>query len=178
MYLELLKYPIGRYKAVGIVSKDYINECIDVICDFPDKMAKVVQGLDAELDWKYRPEGWSIRQVVHHCADSHMNSFVRFKLAMTESIPTIKPYDEAAWAEMSDYTEVDISYSLDILRGLHHRWVKVLADMQSVDWERVLIHPEHGGQIKIGWMTGLYRWHCEHHLAHIQQAKESKGKFN
>ncbi|WP_109830754.1 YfiT family bacillithiol transferase [Reichenbachiella versicolor] len=178
MDIEKLKFPIGQYHAPVTIDQRFVDRCIQTIESFPEKVIEATESLTEELDWRYRPEGWTIRQVVHHCADSHMNSFVRFKLAMTEDKPTIKPYYEDRWAEMTDYSEMNIASSVLILTGLHARWAKLLTDLTEGDWSKKLIHPEHGGEIELGWMIGNYDWHCEHHLAHIYQAIESKGKYN
>lgn len=179
MDIEKLKFPIGQYQEPISVDQRFVDRCIETIASFPEKVKEAIDGKEEEvLQWCYRPEGWTIHQVIHHCADSHMNAFVRFKLAMTEDSPTIKPYMEGLWAEMSDYSDMSHETSLQILTGLHARWAKLLEGMTPEDWERVLIHPEHGGEIKVGWMIGLYDWHCDHHLAHIHQAIQAKGKYN
>ena len=129
-----------------------------------------------ELDYIYRPGGWTIKQVVHHCADSHMNSLIRFKLALTEDLPTIKPYFEERWAELADYHN-PISDSLIILQGVHNRWVTLLKSLDQEQLKRDFIHPEHQKRFTLKETMALYAWHCQHHLAHIEQALEFKNVF-
>lgn len=177
--LESLRYPIGKLNVPKEVSQGQIEEWIETIESFPAKIRELTETLsNEELDWKYRPDGWMIRQVVHHCADSHMNSFVRFKLTLTEDVPTIKGYFEDRWAEMPDTTEVPISASLSLLDGLHARWSTLLKSMSEDDFKKKLFHPEHKRELSLTYMLGLYAWHCKHHTAHIKQALEHRGQFN
>lgn len=172
--LEQLKYPIGRYDQPETIEQNYIASCIQIIKDFPKKLKKEVEGLtDIQLDTKYRDNGWTIRQVVNHCADSHIHSFIRFKLALTENQPTIKPYDETLWAELSDSKNISIEPALKMLEGTHERWVALLESMSEDDYGRTFIHPENNEVISLGQNIGIYAWHCRHHLAHILLAKES-----
>lgn len=174
-----LRYPIGNYSKPDNYTQDDFKLWIKTIERFPSKVKDEVSKLsNEELGWRYRPDGWSIRQVVHHCADSHMNSFIRFKLALTEDCPTIKPYNEAEWAKLPDTVAVSIEESLSILRGLHARWSCLLKNMSLSDQERHFFHPEWKDPFEIGKFASLYHWHCNHHLAHIKQAKKAKGKFN
>lgn len=126
---------------------------------------------ETTLELTYRPSGWTIRQVVHHCADSHMNAFIRFKLALTEDSPTVKPYREEFWAELPDILNLPIEPSLQILEGLHQRWATLLRSFGSREWMAGYIHPEHGKHVGLDEATGEYAWHCRHHLAHIRVAK-------
>lgn len=177
--IESLRYPIGKLNVPKDVSKEQISEWIETIESFPSKVRELTENLSAEeLDWKYRPNGWTIRQVVHHVADSHMNSFVRFKLTLTEDVPTIKGYFEDRWAEMPDTTKVPVSASLSLLDGLHARWAILLRSMSEEDFKKKLYHPEHEKELSLTFMVGLYEWHCRHHLAHIKQALEFEGQFN
>ena len=128
-----------------------------------------------ELNLEYRPEGWSIKQVVHHCADSHMNSFIRFKLALTEETPTIRPYEEHLWAELEDSLSDDLTASIRILEGLHLRWSIVLEVMKESDWDKMYFHPSSQKLFSLKEALGFYAWHCNHHLAHIHQALDIKG---
>lgn len=177
--LESLKYPIGKLKVPKDPSEDERNRMIETIESFPEKISGLTENLSSEeLGWTYRPGGWNIRQVVHHCADSHMNSFVRFKLALTEEVPTIKGYFEGRWAEMPDTTEAPISTSLSLIDGLHARWTVLLKSMSEEDFKKKLYHPEHEKELSLTFMLGLYDWHCRHHLAHIKQALAHKGEFN
>jgi hypothetical protein len=131
-----------------------------------------VHGLtDAQIDTPYRDGGWTVRQVVHHLPDSHVNAYVRFKLALTEDEPTIKTYDEAKWAELVDGRTLAIAPSLQLLEGLHARWVPLLRDMSEQQYARKLIHPDHGPRT-LGWMLQLYEWHSRHHAAHVTRLRE------
>ncbi|MBC6425567.1 MAG: putative metal-dependent hydrolase [Ekhidna sp.] len=177
MNLEALKYPVGQYNYLQ-ADKEVINKWITNIEALPQKLKKLVGNLSyEELELQYRPDGWNIKQVVHHLADSHMNSFIRFKLIQTEDNPTIKPYDEAEWAKTEDGSNEDISDSLDLLEGLHKRWSIFLKSREEKDWQKVYTHPEYRAQKTMEWMLGMYDWHCRHHLAHIKQAIEKEGIF-
>ncbi len=171
-----LKYPIGTFTKPEILDEYVIASSIETIELFPRKLELEVAHLTNEqLDTPYRPEGWTVRQVVHHCADSHMNSFIRFKLALTEDTPTIKPYYEDRWAELEDSKGMDIQHSLRLLGGLHARWVVLLKSLTPVALKRVFVHPESGKHVALEENIALYAWHCEHHLAHITTLKETKG---
>lgn len=177
--IESLRYPIGKLNVPKEISQDQIAKWIDDIAEFPVNIRQLTENLSGEeLDWKYRPEGWSIRQVVHHCADSHLNSMVRYKLALTEDTPSIKPYREDKWAELADTFDAPISASLSLLDGLHARWVALLKSMSPEDFEKKLFHPEHEKELSLQFMTGLYAWHCRHHTAHIKQALENQDLFS
>lgn len=170
--LDKLKYPIGKFQQPEIVEKEQIEDWIKIIEEFPKKLTAEVRNLDvADLQKNYRPDGWTIMQVVNHCADSHMNSMMRFKLALTEDTPTIKPYLENLWAELSDSKGFPIESALKILEGLHERWVHLLKGLSEQDLERQFIHPESNALISIKTNIGIYAWHCEHHLAHVKNAK-------
>lgn len=176
--IELLKYPAGKYTAPTEITEDIFNEWIKTLETLPEKLKKLVGNLSYdELELQYRPGSWNIKQVVHHLADSHMNSFVRFKLVMTEENPTIKTYDESAWAKTADADNEEIMESIDILEGLHNRWVILLKSLKPEHKKRTFIHPEYDAQLTLEWMLGLYDWHCRHHLAHIKQAIEKEGEF-
>lgn len=178
MELERLKYPIGKFIKPDVISSNQVNEWIMEIELFPSRLSELVKDLTAqELHWQYRPDGWAIQKVVHHCADSHMNSFIRFKLSLTENTPTIKPYFEDKWAELPDTTEAPILESIQILYGLHSRWVLLLKSLTQDDLKKAFIHPEHGRRITVAENIGIYAWHSNHHLAHIKQALQYKGKF-
>ncbi|SEL26729.1 YfiT family bacillithiol transferase [Parapedobacter koreensis] len=171
-----LKYPIGPFTKPEPLDGRVVASAIDTIASFPTKLRLAVATLTSEqLDTPYRPEGWTVRQVVHHCADSHMNSFIRFKLALTEDAPIIKPYYEDRWAELADTKALDITYSLILLDGLHARWAALLRSLEPTALKRVFIHPEQGKQLALDEATALYAWHCEHHLAHITTLKDSKN---
>jgi hypothetical protein len=171
MNLETLKFPIGRFQKPSLINDSEIENWIADIVSFPIKLQAEVSNLTEEqLLLTYRPEGWNIRQIVHHCADSHMNSFIRFKLALTEVVPTIKPYFEDRWAELADYSKTSVESSLKIIEGLHQRWVVLLEDLSKEQLKRSFIHPEHGMTFSLDEIIALYAWHCNHHLAHIKIA--------
>ena len=172
---EELKYPIGKFVKTDKLTPSLLAEYINEIETFPAKLSKELRGLTEEqLDTKYRSEGWTIRQVVNHCADSHMNSLVRFKLALTEDKPTIKPYLQAGWAELADSKSMPIESALKTLEGLHQRWTVLLKSLTEKDLNSVFIHPEQGREIKLDETIALYAWHCRHHLAHITSLKKRK----
>ncbi len=178
MDLEQLKYPTGKYQPPHPIEEATVESWISTIKNLPESLRKQVENLSYEsLDWIYRPGGWTIKQVVHHIADSHMNAFVRFKLAMTQETPSILPYLEGEWAKLADGDNFEIKHSLEILEGLHARMVLLFESMTSADWEREMYHPEYQKNLSLGWVLGLYAWHSEHHLAHIKQAIEKEGNF-
>ena len=178
MDLEQLKYPVGKYRPPGTFSAHDREEWTATIERLPEKLTGLVRGLSYDrLNWAYRPGGWSIRQVVHHLADSHMNSFVRFKWAMTEESPTIRPYKEDRWACTPDCDRAEVGSSLTILEGLHKRMTMLFKNMTDTDWKRTVYHPDYKKQLTLEWMLGLYAWHSGHHLAHIQQAVAHEGSF-
>ncbi|MBS4214061.1 YfiT family bacillithiol transferase [Neobacillus rhizophilus] len=169
-----MNYPIGKFQFNGeitnIITKDWINE----IEELPRLLQDAVKDLDNEqLDTPYRSEGWTVRQVIHHLADSHMNAYVRFKLALTEEKPVIKPYDETEWAELSDY-KLPIDISLSLLESLHKRWTNLLRSLSRADLEKTFIHPD-SGEVSVGKNIGIYAWHGRHHLAHITSLCKRKG---
>ncbi len=173
--LNHLRYPIGRFSAPEEISNEQINNYIQTIEEAPAKYKKAVQGLTKEqLDTPYRPDGWTIRQVVHHVPDSHINSYVRFKLGLTEDKPTIKTYDEAKWAELEDSRETLVEVSLTLLDSLHKRWTDLLRSMTEKDFQRTINHPEHG-EMKLDKLLALYDWHSKHHLAHITNLRKRMG---
>lgn len=173
--MEELKYPVGHYQKPNVFTKEILAEAISVIEQFPNKITQEVKDLnDEQLDTPYRPDGWTIRQVVHHCADSHINAFIRVKLALTENTPTVKPYAEALWAELADGKTLPVQPSLSIIENVHLRWVKVLKNMKDKDFDRSFIHPEKGKELSLHESTGMYAWHCNHHLAHITSLKKRK----
>jgi len=178
MITEKLKFPIGQFDFNPDFTADEFENWKTDIKNFPQKIIEVVSTLSLEeLHWKYRSGGWTIKQVVHHCADSHMNSFIRFKLAITEDTPTIRPYEEQLWAELPDGFTDDLSASIKILEGVHHRWSIVIQSLTETDYEKMYFHPSSQKLVALKEAVGLYAWHCEHHLAHIRQALHYKGKF-
>ena len=165
-----LKYPIGQFEKPPIISKEILSQWISDISTFPSRLKSEVNHLTEEqLDTQYRPEGWTIRQVIHHCADSHMNSLIRLKLALTEDQPTIKPYFEERWAELHDSKNMPIEPSLKMIEGIHERWTVLLNNLTDEQYARIFIHPEHGKTFRVDENIGVYAWHCNHHLAHISE---------
>lgn len=176
--LEKLRFPIGVFQKPDSITQNHLKNWIETIENFPTEIKKLTENLSVEqLNWIYRPQGWSIKQVVHHCADSHMNSLVRFKLALTEEIPTIKPYEEQLWAELADGISNSISPSLQIIEGVHARWVLLLKSFGEKELKRQFIHPANAKILQLDETIGTYAWHCNHHLAHIKQAIHQKGQF-
>lgn len=174
MNLEQLKYPVGKFVKPEAISKEIIDSAISEIENFPNLVKTEIQNLDEkDLQLRYRPEGWTISQVVHHCADSHINSYTRFKLALTENIPIIKPYEESLWAKLPD-NNLSPFVSLQLLEALHTRWVYLLKTLTEEDLNKEFIHPEQAEKISLKENILIYSWHCQHHLAHIKQAKELK----
>jgi hypothetical protein len=177
--LEKLKYPVGTFHKPENIGSEDIDIWIFTIEDFPTKIKNLTNKLSTEaLNYKYRPNGWSIKQVVHHCADSHMNCLIRFKLALTESIPTIKPYEEDQWALIADGLDNNLTPSIQILEGVHARWTLLLKSFSSADFAKQFLHPASGKVIALDEALGMYAWHCNHHLAHIEQALFYKGMFH
>lgn len=176
--LEDLKYPIGKFSKPESISEEEIKSWITDIEQFPNRLNKLVPYLSAsELNYRYRPDGWTIKQVVHHCADSHMNSFIRFKLCLTEELPTIKPFNDSKWAELPDATEADISTSLKLIEGLHARWTILLKSLDASELNKQYVHPDKQQPLSLLDSIALYAWHGNHHLAHIKQALENnKGE--
>ena len=173
--IEQLKFPIGKFSKPDSFTKELLALFISDIESFPQKLQQEVAHLNGQqLDTPYRPEGWTIRQVVHHCADSHMNSIIRFKLALTEEQPVIKPYFEDKWAELPDY-KLPIEPSLLLLEGLHFRWTILLKSFKEADLEKKFIHPEHSKEFRLNEAIGMYAWHCNHHLAHVTELKKREG---
>lgn len=151
-----------------LASTDSIQEAIATIKSFPTQIFTAVSPLSvAQLDTPYRPGGWTVRQLVHHCADSHMNAFIRFKLALTESNPTIKPYEEALWANLAD-ASLPIESSLAIIKAIHMKWGVILDSMEPEDFKKTYFHPEKKRSQELEEITLMYAWHSQHHLAHVQ----------
>jgi len=168
---DALKYPIGKFVKPDPVTADHIRSWITDIEELPTAMKALVENLDdTKLNLRYRPGSWTIRQLIHHVADSHFNSFIRFKLALTEIDPVIKPYKQEEWSLLADATKADVQDSLFILEGLHNRWVTLLKSMTPAQFERTFVHPERQGLQKLNTNLGMYAWHGKHHLAHIRLA--------
>jgi hypothetical protein len=170
-----LAYPIGRFDFKAPVPAASRLRLIDDIAAAPALLRKAIEGLDdRQLDTPYRPGGWTVRQVIHHVPDSHMNSYMRFRLALTEDDPTIKPYDEAKWAELHDARTLPPAPSLALLENLHARWVELLRNMGDRDFERCFRHPEIG-LVRLDTNLALYSWHGRHHTAHITGLRQRTG---
>jgi hypothetical protein len=179
MDIQKLKFPIGAYAPNRNPEKELLSKWIKEIEDFPTKLENLTKGISLEkLNWNYRPGGWTVKQVIHHCADSHMNSFIRFKLALTENTPTIRPYDEDKWAKLIDSQDYNIEDSLLLLKGLHRRWVLLLRNLNAEQLKLEFIHPANAKRINLAENIGIYAWHCNHHLAQIKNGIESEGKYN
>jgi hypothetical protein len=173
--MEDLRYPVGKFAVDPAVTAEKRRSWIRQIAEAPAAMRAAVSGLtDPQFDTPYRPGGWTVRQVVHHVPDSHMNAYCRCKFALTEENPTIKAYDEAAWARVADTARTPPDVSLALLDALHHRWVILLESMEPSDFDRHLQHPEHGS-ITLGWLLQLYAWHGRHHAAHITGLRKRQG---
>ncbi|MBK0369338.1 YfiT family bacillithiol transferase [Flavobacterium agrisoli] len=173
--LYTLKYPIGIFIAPEAYTSSYLENKINSLAEFPDLLEKETALLTAEqLDTPYRPDGWTIRQVVHHCAESHMNCFIRLKWTLTENTPVIKAYNEANWAALEDDCTLPIAPSIQLLKGLHQRIVYLMKNFTEKDLERAFIHPEDNNQYAIKEIIGKYAWHSAHHLAHITELKKRK----
>ena len=169
-----MRYPIGDFDLTA-VTPALRASAIDAIAELPARLREAVRGLnDTQLDTAYRPGGWTVRQLVHHIADSHMNGFVRVKLALTENAPTIKPYDEKTFADLPDM-RLPIEPSLVILDGLHTRWVAIYRGLSPEQFERTFFHPEHGRTFTLEQHAQSYGWHCRHHLAHITSLRKRQG---
>jgi uncharacterized damage-inducible protein DinB len=168
------RYPIGEFTFSSTITPDTRNEAIGAIAALPAWMREAVRGLsDSQLDTPYRPGGWTVRQVVHHVPDSHLNAYIRLKLALTEDNPTIKPYDEKEFAKLADQ-RLPIETSLSLLDALHVRWMAVWTSMAPAQFTRPLYHPEIG-PITIDYLLQLYGWHSRHHVAHITRLREREG---
>lgn len=173
MDIDNLKFPIGRFNKPITITNSILKQWIADISTFPARLtSEVITLTNEQLDTHYRQDGWTIRQVIHHCADSHMNSFTRLKLTLTEENPIIKPYFEERWAELADTKNMPIQSSLKMLEGIHERWSVLLNDLTTDQLERTFIHQEHGNTFRIDENIGVYAWHCNHHLAHITETKK------
>ncbi len=169
------RYPIGKYSPPKDVTPELRSAAIDEIAVAPAKLRAALQGLDdAQLDTPYREGGWTLRQVAHHVPDSHMNAYIRLRFALTEIEPTIKPYDESAWAKLEDAERAPVEVSLRLLEPLHERWVRLLRSMKPEHFARTFVHPDHGART-LDWMLFLYAWHGRHHTAHITELRRQKN---
>lgn len=168
------RYPIGQFAMPEQVTPQRRQAAIDEIASTPEKLRAAVKGLnDAQLDTPYREGGWTVRQVIHHVPDSHMNALIRLKLALTEEKPMIKPYNEAAWADLAD-AKMPLEVSQTLLDSVHARWDRIWRSMKSEQFGRTLVHPDHGDRT-IDWLLFVYEWHGKHHAAHITELRKQKG---
>lgn len=174
--LEELRYPIGRFAYAGPQTTARRDDCIARIEAAPAALRRAVEGLDQrQLDTPYREGGWTLRQVVHHVPDSHLNAYTRCRLALTESTPTIRPYHEDRWATLADARGAPIEISLALLEALHRRWTILLRSLGPAEWDRRFLHPEQGREFALDELLALYAWHGEHHTAHITGLRARMG---
>ncbi|WP_333599855.1 YfiT family bacillithiol transferase [Flavobacterium sp.] len=174
--LDHLRYPIGKFEAPESYTAELLAKAINTIATFPEKLKSEVASLSqTQLETPYRKDGWTIRQVVHHCADSHMNCFIRLKWTLTENNPTIKFYYENLWGEGLDNKTMPIEPTLQFLEGLHFRLAFVMKNLSESDLKKTYVHPEHNKEFSLQEMICLYEWHCNHHLAHITELKKREN---
>lgn len=167
------RYPIGKFSYDGVATADARSTRIEEIARAPAAMRAAVKGLTGkQFDTPYREGGWTVRQLIHHVPDSHLNAYVRFKLALTEDTPTIKPYQEKLWAELADTREVPPEVSLTLLEATHQRWVALLKSIGPADWKRGYRHPEYDREVPLDEALAMYAWHGKHHVAHITALRE------
>ena len=170
--MEDLRYPIGKY-IVQPFSEKQLREWLNDIKFLPQHLENAILNLDeVQLATPYREGGWTVKQLVHHVADSHVNAYIRFKLGLTEDNPAIKPYDEAAWAEMTDTKNLPINISLTLLHAVHSRWYEILKYISAEDFNRTVFHPEHKKEMSLWFLLGMYAWHSKHHVAHVTALRE------
>jgi uncharacterized damage-inducible protein DinB len=170
-----LRYPIGKFHFAGPLTDEQKKNCLDDIARAPANLRAAIKGLsESQFDTPYRPGGWSVRQVVHHVPDSHLNSYVRFKLALTENEPTIKTYAEDRWAELNDTKTTPVEVSLTLLESLHDRWMRLLRSLTPEEWKRTFRHPELGA-MTLEKTLALYAWHGRHHVSHITGLRDREG---
>ena len=170
--MDSLRYPIGNFNPAKETSEELIKNCITKIENIPVSLKRAIEGLTVEqLDTPYRPEGWTVRQVVHHIADSHINAFVRFKLALTEEKPTVKTYAEERWAELPDSKDAPVEISLSLVEAIHDRWIILLNSLALPDFKREFLHPDLGN-VPLEITVQLYAWHGSHHIAQITSLRE------
>jgi hypothetical protein len=174
--LEVLRYPIGPYQPPAAFDAGALPDYISAIEALPQWLDIIIENLDAhQLDTPYRPGGWTMVQTIHHLADSHMHAFIRLKLALTEEMPTIKPYNEALWAKTSEIESVPVNVSITLLHALHRRWSALLKALTSEQWMRGYYHPEHARAFPVWEMTAMYAWHSRHHMEQLRRLKERMG---
>jgi uncharacterized damage-inducible protein DinB len=171
---EDLRFPIGKYDKDSEITPEQRKQFVKEIAELPDDLREAVKNLTGEqLDSPYRPGGWTARQVVHHVGDSHMNSLIRFKLALSEDNPTIRPYAEDLWAQTAEY-KMPVEVSLNLIDSIHQRWATLLDSLSDEDFARTINHPE-SGKWTLESLLGMYVWHGKHHMAHINNLKKRNG---
>ena len=169
------QYPIGKYVEQPFSEKQ-LQEWLNDIRFLPENLEHAVLNLDeAQLETPYREGGWTVKQLVHHVADSHMNAYIRFKLGLSEDNPMIKPYNQDAWAQMPDTKNLPINLSFTILHAVHRRWYEILINITPEQWNRTVVHPEYNKQMTLWYLLGMYAWHSRHHTAHINSLRERMG---
>ena len=169
------RYPISKYEPQPYSDKQ-LRDWLNDIKFLPGTLENAITNLDEhQFETPYREGGWKIKQLVHHVADSHMNAYMRFKLGLTEHAPTIKTYDEKAWANLQDSAALPANISITLLHALHARWYETLKSMSREDWNKVIIHPDHNREVTLWHLLGMYAWHGRHHTAHITNARENHG---
>jgi len=170
------QYPVGKFRAPEKATQADREQWIESIATAPARFRDAASSLTTtELDTPYREGGWTARQVIHHVPESHMNAYIRFKLALTEDNPVIKPYDEAAWARLEDVAVAPIQASLNLLEALHERWVVLMRGMSEADWQRKYVHPEYGNARTLEYTLALYAWHGDHHVGHVRSVQGKSG---
>lgn len=173
--MDKQQYPIGKYVEQPFSEKQ-LQEWLNDIRFLPENLEHAVLNLDeAQLETPYREGGWTVKQLVHHVADSHMNAYIRFKLGLSEENPTIKPYNQDAWAQMPDTKNLPINLSFTILHAVHRRWYEILINISTEQWNRTVVHPEYNKQMTLWYLLGMYAWHSRHHTAHINSLRERMG---
>ena len=173
---EEIRYPIGKVKLPEVITEQDIKTWISVLEETPEKLKYLVRNLnEKQLDTPYREGGWTIRQVLHHLVDSHMNSYIRFKWTLTEEEPVIKAYFEDRWADLPDTKDAPVDLALQALEALHAKWTYLLQGLSSDQLKRCFIHPESNSKVSLEQNIGIYAWHSEHHIAHIEQLMKRRG---
>lgn len=169
---EVMKYPTGKYMPQPF-SEEQKDKWLRDLQYLPENLEMAIQNLDeAQLHTPYRDDGWTVHQLVHHVADSHMHAYIRFKLGLTEENPAIQPYEEKDWATLNDVKTVPVNVSLTLLHALHIRWVAALKNLDKAEWERTVYHPEHKKEMTLWFLLGMYAWHGKHHVKHIAALRE------
>lgn len=171
--MDHLRFPIGKFNMPSEFSEETVSKWISEIKSFPQRLKQAISNFTTEdFQNTYRPEGWTAAQVIHHCADSHLHAYIRTKLALTEDSPVVKPYEESDWAKMPDAMQLDVTSSVALLESLHHRWVETLSPLDAASRERTYFHPQHQKTFPVNYLIGLYAWHGNHHLAHVNLCKK------